>query len=373
MVKHVVILAGGSGTRLWPASREAFPKQFLTLSRGKSLFLETLLRASSLGIEGSIIVVTHEDHTGEIVKQWNSLSSKEGSGLDGPGLRTDGLHGPERRIVLAEPIARNTAPAIAYAAAFLKNEGEGDSSFIVLASDHLITPVDQFKADVEKASQLAREKFLVTFGIPPRGPDTGFGYIEIDKEQPPGFRVKRFHEKPDHATAVSYVDLGNFFWNSGMFTFQVDVFLDELQRHAPDIGKPFGDVSTDTKEWESVRVPGNPMQIRSLYENLPSISIDYALMEKCHSAAMVKAGFEWSDIGSWDEVSRFFDSEKTETLEVEGSGSFVYSDIPVAIAGISDLIVVIRNGVALVCRKGSSQLVRNVVQKLKQKGRKELL
>ncbi len=373
MVKHVVILAGGSGTRLWPASREAFPKQFLALSHGRSLFLETLVRASALGIEGSIIVVTHEDHMGEIVKQWNSLLPKENSGQEGPGLRAAGLDGPGRRIVLPEPIARNTAPAIAYAAAFLKNEGEGDASFIVLASDHLITPIDQFKADVEKAAHLARERFLVTFGIPPRGPDSGFGYIEIDKEQPPGFRVKRFHEKPDRATAVSYVDQGTFFWNSGMFTFQVDVFLDELQRYAPDVVKPFGNVSIDTKEWESVRIPRNPQQIRSLYENLPSISIDYALMERCSSTAMVKAGFDWSDVGSWDEVSRYFGSEITETLEVEGTGNFVYSDIPVAIAGISDLIVVIRNGVALVCRKGSSQLVRNIVQKLKQVGKKELL
>lgn len=358
MVKHVVILAGGSGTRLWPASRAAFPKQFLALRRGKSLFQETLERASSLGIEGAIIVVTHKDHMDEIVKQWNSLSPVE---------RTQG------RIVLPEPIARNTAPAIAYAAAFLKNEGEAEESFIVLASDHLIEPVDQFQRDVEKAAQLAQQGFLVTFGIPPRGPDTGYGYVETGKEQPPGRRVRRFHEKPDRATAVSYVDKGNFYWNSGMFTFRVDVFLDELKRSAPEVVEPFEGISIETTERESVRVPKDLQTVQSAYEGLPSISIDYALMERSSNTSMVEATFDWSDVGSWDEVSRHFSAEKTEALEVDADGNFVYSDIPVAIAGISDLIVVVKKGVALICRKGSSQLVRDIVEELKQKKRKELL
>ncbi len=359
MVKHVVILAGGSGTRLWPASRAVFPKQFLALRRGgKSLFQDTLERASSLGIEGAIIVVTHKDHMDKIVEQWNSLSSTKS---------------PQRRIVLPEPIARNTAPAIAYAAAFLKNEGEAEESFIVLASDHLIKPVDHFQRDVEKAAQLAQQGFLVTFGIPPRGPETGYGYIETAEEHPPGYRVRRFHEKPNRATAVSYIDNGNFYWNSGMFTFPVGVFLDELRRSAPDVAEPFDGISIETTERETVRVPKDLQTVQSIYEGLPAISIDYALMEHSGNTSMVEATFDWSDIGSWDEVSRYFSAEKTETLEVEADGNFVYSDIPVAITGISDLIVVVKNGVALICRKGSSQLVRNIVEELKQKERKELL
>jgi mannose-1-phosphate guanylyltransferase/mannose-6-phosphate isomerase len=357
MVKHVVILAGGSGTRLWPASRTTLPKQFLNLRGGKSLFQETIERASALRTEGMIIVVTHKDHMGQIISQWNALSPKES---------------PQRRVVLSEPVACNTAPAIAYAASLLRTVGDATESFIVLASDHLIEPIENFRNDVDKASRLAQDGFLVTFGIPPRDPETGYGYIETGEEQPPGYRVMRFHEKPNLATAVRYVEMGNFYWNSGMFTFRTDVFFQELRRHEPGVAEPFDAISLEMAQKESVLVPRDPDKVRSVYERLPSISIDYALMERSSNASMVKTTFDWSDIGSWDEVSRYFSAANTEALEVEAEGNFVYSDIPVALAGVNDLIVVVKNGVALVCKKGSSQLVRNVVEEVKRK-KKELL
>jgi mannose-1-phosphate guanylyltransferase/mannose-1-phosphate guanylyltransferase/mannose-6-phosphate isomerase len=357
MVEHVVILAGGSGTRLWPASRASFPKQFLAFKGKKSLFQATLERSQALDPEGSIIVVTHESQIPLIAEQWKGVTASK----------------THRRVILPEPMARNTAPALAYAAAFLKAEGRGNTSFIALPSDHIIDPVDSFRRDVEKASELAAAGWLVTFGIPPRGPETGYGYVETGGEQPPGFRVTSFHEKPDLETAASYLQAGNFYWNSGMFTFPVDLFLEEMNGFCPEIVQAFEDLSIELKSSNSIYQPSDLKVVRSIYERLPSISVDYALMEKSRKTSLVKTSFEWSDVGSWDEVSRFVSGEGVDVIGVEAKGNFVYSDIPVALAGVENLIVVIKDGVALVCEKGASQLVRDTVDEIKKRGRKELL
>jgi len=359
MIEHVIILAGGTGTRLWPASRIKFPKQFLSLGTGPSFFQETLKRAAALKSRGMTIVVSLGDHVEEIEKQWNELFPYEPS--------------RDKRVILPEPIGRNTAPAMAYAAAFLQSIGEGESSLIALSSDHVVEPAASFKLDVQRAHELALQGFLVVFGIPPTRPETGYGYVERGSEIPPGFRVVRFHEKPDTTTAHRYLEEKRFFWNSGMFAYRVETFLEEMQKYSPDIISPFRDLSFKTVNRGSIRIPENLPAIRSVYDRLPSISIDYALMEKSKNTAMIEAGFLWSDVGSWDEVSRHYPSKERDVYTVEAEGNYVFSDIPVALSGVRDLIVVVKNGMALVCRRGSSQLVRSIVEELKTGGNSHLL
>ncbi len=377
MVNNVVILAGGAGTRLWPASRGRFPKQFLDLGMGESLFIRTLKRAFSLGVDGEVVVVTHRDHTELIVEEIERFFEGEGK---------------ERRVtVLQEPLAKNTAPAITFAQVYLKLEGRGKQTTLVLPADHIIENMKAFKSDVEKASIHADAGKLVTFGIRPTRPETGYGYIEVGEVFFEDFLVRRFREKPDLATAKEFLALGDFYWNSGIFTFRVDRYLDELERWSSDVYLPFdhlSEVALDVNNYYGaenssvgggdVVVCGIDSKLEEIYREVPSISIDYAVMEKTSSASMVVASFDWSDVGSWDEVARLFpegsrSGEGSIVFEVEAGNNYVYADIPVAIAGVSDLIVVEKNNAILICKRGSSQLTRDVVSKIRENGKTDLL
>jgi mannose-1-phosphate guanylyltransferase/mannose-6-phosphate isomerase len=375
VVKHAVILAGGAGTRLWPASTKKNPKQFLRLGGKQSLFAMTLQRAIGLGIEGMICIVTHKDHAQGIVDECGEVMRE--------------ANFPAERIwVLAEPEGRNTAPAITYAAILLQQSASVGDTMIVLPADHLIEPLSVFIADVGKAARLAEQGWLVTFGIPPKGPETGYGYIETAEELDPGFRVRKFKEKPDEATAKAFLAQGNHYWNSGMFAFRVDRYLEELQSHALDVAAAFQqavlpqDFPATAKQPVStssvpVLIPAD-QALEAVYQRSPAISIDYAVMEHSERSAVVPAEFSWSDIGSWDVVAELVASaseseEGANIITVESGDNFVLSDLPVALAGVQDLIVVVKNGTVLVCRKGKSQLVKDIVQILKEEDSSDLL
>jgi mannose-1-phosphate guanylyltransferase/mannose-6-phosphate isomerase len=329
------------------------------MGTGKSLFQDTVERALNLGVEGHIVVVTHRDHGSEIIRQWESIRP----------VREES----RPLVILEEPIARNTAPALAYAAVFLEQNGDPQATMIILPSDHLIEHSAAFKEDAEKAHSLADEGYLVSFGISPRGPDTGYGYIETGPECSPGYLVASFHEKPDLKTAKGYLEKGNFYWNAGIFTFKVKAFMEAMLKDAPEVAKRFTELNLKMEEKRSVLVCRNPEAVAEVYGELPSISVDYAVMEKSRKSALVPASFRWSDVGSWDEVCRYYDLPEENVFQADSKDNFIYSDIPVALAGVKDLIVVIKDGAALVCKKGSSQLVRELVQELQKKKREDLL
>jgi mannose-1-phosphate guanylyltransferase/mannose-6-phosphate isomerase len=370
VVKHAVILAGGVGTRLWPASIQQSPKQFLQLEEGRSLFAMTLRRAVRLGIEGFICVVTHRDHAEGIARECKEVLREKPF----PSSRV---------IVLAEPEGKNTAPAIAYACVVLQRTASPADTLIVMPADHSIAPFAVFAEDVDKAARLAEQDWLVTFGIPPERPETGYGYIEVADNLDPGFRVRKFKEKPDEATARLFIAQGKHYWNSGMFAFRIDRFLEELDKQAPQVARPFLEASLpeipphSSTENSPIMLPGGK-KIEEIYSKTPSISIDYAVMEHSDRCAAVPARFSWSDVGSWDVVAELFGSELEERqakhlIPVQSEGNYVLSDLPVALAGVKDLIVIVKNGAVLVCSKGKSQLVKDVVQTLKDTDRSDLL
>lgn len=375
MVQNVVILAGGSGTRLWPASRRGFPKQFLKFGGELSLFQQTLKRALYLQVTGSILVISHHSQVEEISRQTSQmLEDREVNPADVPPV-----------LLLAEPEVKNTAPAIAFACSVISRMTGENSSFLVLPADHMIEPLSAFKADVEKAALLAEEGYLVTFGIPPERPETGYGYLERGAKLSTGFLVKRFKEKPDQAAAQQFLRQGGHFWNSGMFAFKADTFFEELMAWSPEIAVPFlqgfkgtGQIAVDRGKRIQVYSPEAPLP--DVYREIPAVSVDFALMEKSSKCAMVEATFGWSDVGSWDEAARLFGGaehsgkgSQGRVFSVESRDNYVLTDIPVALAGVSDLIVVVKNGTLLICRRGESQLVKEVVSLVEEAGGEELL
>jgi mannose-1-phosphate guanylyltransferase/mannose-6-phosphate isomerase len=361
MLDHVFILAGGSGTRLWPASNSAHPKQFIPVRDGKSLLQLTMERALALEPSGRIFIITLKDQLEPILGECGKIDE-----------------GREKIAVLPEPAARNTAPAIAAAAEYVKAAYGPEQTVAVLPADHLITPTEKFAGDCARADELARQGYLVTFGIPPARPETGFGYIEAGEALETGTRVRSFREKPDRGTAEQFVAAGNYYWNSGMFAFRAGAYLEELAAHSPEIGGPFDGIGTKGEERSErgISIVMEGKAIEEIYTSAPKNSIDYAVMEKSSRAAMVPASFTWSDIGSWEEMAELFEQEGRkggESFEIEAQNNFVYSDMPVALCGVDDLMVVVKNGAVLVAKKGSGQLVKKAVEEMKAQDRTDLL
>ncbi|MDC7222398.1 MAG: mannose-1-phosphate guanylyltransferase [Spirochaetales bacterium] len=360
MVKHVVIMAGGAGKRLWPASNKRTPKQLLELNKGKSLLHGTLERAFALNVEGHVIIVTHQSQVEGCIDACRDFSDEQ----------------RDKLLILAEPVARNTAPALALAAQWIKNHFSEDDTVLVLAADHLISPVEAFVADVETASRPAAEGFLVTFGIVPSFPSTGYGYVEASVGDAKVRDVLSFREKPDRSTAEEFLTRGNYLWNSGMFAYSVKTFLEELEESSPAIYEPFADLDSSSfplEHRENVRVPSDLSAITDVYNKTASDSVDYAVMEKSRRIKVVPATMEWNDVGSWDVIAEEKLTLPSQVLGEADQSNYVYSDLPVALCGVENLIVVVKNGSVLICKKGESQLVKNVVDSLKESGQEELL
>ncbi len=351
-----VILSGGTGSRLWPLSRQLNPKQFLALTDDHSTMLQqTVSRLRGLDV-GAPVVICNEEH--------RFLAAEQ--------LRLAGQ--ADARVVL-EPFGRNTAPAIALAA-LQTVAGGGDGMLLVLAADHLIGNVAAFHESVNKALPLAEAGKLVTFGVVPVSAETGYGYIKKGSAlDSGGFAVEGFVEKPDHATAQNYLESGDYLWNSGMFLFKASRYLEELERFRPDILEACRiALKGAAKDLHFTRVD------QGAFAACPEESVDYAVMEKTSSAAVVPMDAGWSDIGSWSalwEVSTKDESSNAvsgDVIQQDSSGCLVRADHRlVATVGVEDLVVVETKDAVLVAHKDRVQDVKKVVSQIEADGRHEHL
>lgn len=352
-----VILSGGSGTRLWPLSRKNLPKQFLALSGSSTLFQQTIERTRALAGVGAPIVVCSEDHRFLVAEQLRAL------GIEGSSI-------------LLEPVPRNTAPAIALAA-WQAQADNADAILLVLPADHLIGDTASFAEAVGKALPLAEQGWLVTFGISPAAPETGFGYIKQAETIGHGaFRVERFVEKPDAATAEKYVGSGDYAWNSGMFLFKASRYLEELKQYAPTIHfASEAAFKTAKADLDFVRID------KDAFAASPETSIDYAVMENTSRAAVLPVSCEWSDIGSWDALwatsVRDGDGNRLEgdVIAVDSHNCFVRGTDRrlVAALGLEDVVIVDTPDAMLVASRSHVQHVKQLVDRIKSDGRQEHL
>ena len=331
-----IILCGGSGTRLWPISRTLMPKQFVKLFDDKSLFQLTVERNSKV-CDNQFIVSNVEQYF----------------------LALDQLEELEKsnNTYLLEPIGRNTAPAIALACMALDKE----EIVLVTPSDHLIKDENEYSKVLARAKELAQENYLVTFGITPDFAETGFGYIEANGED-----VKAFHEKPNKQIAQSYVDAGNYYWNSGMFMFKAGAFLEELQKYSPKIFEGSKNALENASTNKMTRIKYNDML------NIPEDSIDYAVMEKSQKVKVVASDIDWSDVGSFDALYEELPKDENgnslndKYIPIDSKNNFIHSKNKyIATIDVEELVIVDTGDALLVSKKGSSQKVKQVVAELK--------
>lgn len=348
-----VIMAGGAGSRLWPLSRQLNPKQFLKLCGESTLLQQTLSRLDGLQTAAPSIIC-NEDHRFMVAEQLRQLTVKNAS-------------------ILLEPVGRNTAPAIALAALNATRNGQ-DPVLLVLAADHFIADQAAFQQAVKEAEELALQDKLVTFGIVPTQPETGYGYIQRGSTLPEqGYQVARFVEKPDSETAQAYLNSGDYYWNSGMFMFKASVYLQALREFRPDIldacKRAF---EAGSQDLDFVRVDS------AAFADCPDDSIDYAVMEKTRDAAVIPLDAGWSDIGSWSALWEIGAKDgqgnvcKGDVLNIGSSNSLVYAESKlVATVGVDNLVVVETKDAVLVAHKDRVQDVKKVVEAIKNDGRHE--
>lgn len=342
----IVILAGGGGTRLFPLSRQGYPKQFLRLGNEESLLAQTVQRFLPLAEAKDLIIVTNKEYLHHVQAELKACGA-------------EGAH------ILLEPVARNTAPAIALAARYCIDQlkASSDEVMFVTPADHIIRPVAAFCKSVCSAVEMAGKGKIITFGIKPNKPETGYGYIQAGEPYGSGFVVNSFREKPDDETARQYVMSGNYYWNSGMFGFTIGCLQEELTVFAPDIA------ALVAKPWA---------EVVEKFADMPSISIDYAVAEQSQNVVTIPLTTYWNDIGSWDAIYDVLDKDENgnalegDCLLVDSSNSLVLGHSRlIAGIGLEDLLVVETDDVILVAKKGESQKVKNIVAELKKKGRTE--
>lgn len=347
-----IILAGGSGTRLWPVSRYGLPKQFIKLNGGKSLLCQTVERLAAVVPLHDIFVITNEDYRFHVQADLRSVS---------PAIENN---------VILEPVGRNTAPAIALVMKYCqeKLKCSKDEVIFICPSDHIIEPVEKFARYAKQAEAAAKAGSIVTFGVKPSRPETGYGYIKKGGKAPGNggvCKVEKFAEKPDLKTAEKYLKAGDYYWNSGMFAFSIGTMLVEFKAHASEISR---------------RMPQTFTKMVAEFKSMPSISIDYAVMEKSKKAAVLPIDILWSDVGSWDSLH--------EVIAPDGDGNVKVGDILaldtkrtimlgekrlISTIGLKDLIIIDTTDALLIARRGQAQRVKEIVDILKERKRKEVV
>lgn len=348
-----IIIAGGTGSRLWPISREMFPKQFQRLYGDKTMLQATIERLQGLDCLPPI-VICNENHRFIVAEQLRQI-------------------GQLNHNIILEPIGKNTAPAIALAAFFASQNGD-NPNLLVLPADHVILNKEAFQVAIKQALSHVEHGKLVTFGIVPQSPETGYGYIQCgEKLADTAFKVSQFVEKPDHATAQDYLDSGNYLWNSGMFAFKAKRYLVELQQHRADI---YDICQKATTNWQTdldfVRID------KEIFQTCPEDSIDYAVMEKTADAVVVPMDAGWNDVGSWSslwQVSAKDEQGNAKTgdvLCIDSRNNYIFAETDlVATVGVQDCIIVQTKDAVLVTNQDKAQDVKLLVKQLQQDGRSE--
>ena len=368
---YAVIMAGGSGTRFWPLSREAMPKQLLRIDGGETLIQQTIARVSPLVPADRIYIVTNKNHAEQIRFQV-------------PEIRKENY--------IIEPVAKNTAAAIGLAALRIHHHNP-DGVMAVLSADHVIRHRDRFLETLKDANGLTKSGYLVTIGIRPTRPETGYGYIEAGEklevrsqetevrrqktetegaDAPVAFRVQRFVEKPDIETARGYVEAGSYYWNSGMFVWRTGVILEEIGRHMAPLYKGLKEIESSLGKETEESVTGK------VFSKLEPISIDYGVMEKSDKVVVIPADLGWNDVGSWTALDEISDRDVNgnvitgNVVDVDSKDSIIYAaNRLVATLGLKDTVVVDTEDATLVCRKDRAQDVKKIVAELKRRGAEE--
>lgn len=353
-----LIMAGGAGTRFWPRSRNATPKQYLSIFGGDSLLQSTIKRFNQFVDYEDVCVVSAKDQQQILEQQADKL--------------------PKNNFIY-EPVGKNTLPAIGLAAIFIEKD-DPNAVMVVSPADHLIKNEELFATTVETAAQLAKEqKGIVTIGITPQYPATGYGYVQTQKEINKGgkikqFKVAQFVEKPAYEKAKEYIQNGSYYWNSGLFVFQVKTFLEAVEKFTPDLYKGLKELQSyiGTSEYNQ--------NLTKIYHQFEKISVDYGIMEHADNIYLVEGNFEWNDLGSWESVYQesLKDENKNvaskETILVDSKNSYVYTDEGiVALVGLNDVVVVREGNMLLVCQKDKTEDIKKVVEQLKEQGKKEYL
>jgi mannose-1-phosphate guanylyltransferase len=359
---YPVIMAGGAGTRFWPLSRRNRPKQFLALTGGAPLLVATVARLPPLARVERTYVVCGPAHAAAVKRMLPRLP---------------------RANLLVEPCARNTAPCVGLAALHVARR-DPEGILAMLPADHHIARPESFRESLVAAARLAQGRSIVTIGIRPSRPETGYGYLKVGvriaspagtRSQYPAAKVERFVEKPDLATASRYLSEGGYLWNSGIFVFRADVILEEIRRAMPALGEQLGAIEA------VIGKPAYQRTLKRVFPGCPAISIDYGVMEKSRRIAVVPAEFGWSDVGSFAALPEVRETDaqgnvvQGEALVIDGKGNVVLAadGRPVAVIGLDDVVVVDAGDAVLVCRRDRAQDVRKAVEELKLRGREELL
>jgi mannose-1-phosphate guanylyltransferase len=354
---YAVIMAGGSGTRFWPRSRKKRPKQLLNITGDEILLKKTIDLITPIIPANRITIVT--------------------TLLQADSVKNTVSQIPKDNIII-EPFGRNTAPAIGIAALFIEKRDTQDAVMVVLPADHYIQDTKTFHQTIlAGAAQASQKDCIITIGIPPRGPETGYGYIEageLKDKKNAIYSVTSFHEKPDLHTAERFIEQGTFYWNSGIFIAKTSTMLKEIKKYLPHNYQGLMKIRTSFGTDQESNV------INSVYKDMEAISIDYGVIEKTERVFMIEGNFGWNDVGSWPSAAQYWpkDSKNNafigELIGLDSAECIVYSPKkPVALLGVKDLVIVEDKDALLVCKKERAQDVKKIVEILQSKGRDEIL